>query len=47
MNWILVAEAAYVLAIIGVALRIIYDTTSTSKTLAYLLLVVFVPLLGQ
>lgn len=46
MNWILVAEVAYVLAIIGVALRIIYDTTSTSKTLAYLLLVVFLPLLG-
>ncbi|MEO7082359.1 MAG: cardiolipin synthase, partial [Flavobacteriales bacterium] len=31
---------------IGVALRIIYDTQSTSKTLAYLLLVVFLPLAG-
>lgn len=46
MNWLLVLEVVYILAICAIALRIIYDTQSTSKTLAYLLLVVFLPLAG-
>lgn len=45
-DWILVAEVVYGLAIIGVCLRIVYDTTETSKTLAYLLLTVFFPFAG-
>jgi len=45
-NWILIAEVLYILAIIGVCLRIVYDTTATSKTLAYLLLTVFFPFAG-
>ncbi|KAA5636359.1 cardiolipin synthase, partial [Pseudomonas aeruginosa] len=36
----------YTGAIIGVAVQVIYETTSPSKTLGYLLLIIFVPLLG-
>ncbi|WP_317132181.1 PLDc N-terminal domain-containing protein [Chryseobacterium sp. SNU WT5] len=46
MNWILILEVIYVLFIIGVLLRIIYDTQTLTKTLAYLLLVIFLPLIG-
>ena len=46
MNWILIIEIIYVIFIIGVMLRIIYDTQSVTKTLAYLLLVIFLPLIG-
>lgn len=46
MNWIFVLETIYVLFIIGVLLRIIYDTQSVTKTLAYLLLVIFLPIIG-
>ena len=46
MNWILILEIIYVIFIIGVMLRIIYDTQSVTKTLAYLLLVIFLPLIG-
>lgn len=45
-NWIFVAEVLYVLVIIAVCLRIVYDTNATSKTLAYLLLTVFLPIAG-
>ncbi|EDM36711.1 cardiolipin synthetase [Pedobacter sp. BAL39] len=45
-EWILAAEVVYVLFVIAVCLRIIYDTRSVSKTLAYLLLVIFVPIAG-
>ena len=46
MNWILIVEIIYVLFLIGVSLRIIYDTQSVTKTLAYLLLVIFLPIIG-
>jgi cardiolipin synthase len=46
MKWILVFEIVYVLFIIAVCLRIIYDTRSVSKTLAYLMLAVFLPVVG-
>lgn len=47
MNWWLIAEITYVLVLILVCLRIIYDTRSTTKTLAYLLFAVFVPVFGM
>ncbi|TCC88993.1 cardiolipin synthase [Pedobacter hiemivivus] len=47
MNWLLIAEIAYVLILILVCLRIIYDTRSTTKTLAYLLFAIFVPFFGM
>ncbi|WP_174238682.1 cardiolipin synthase [Pedobacter sp. L105] len=46
ISWILLLEILYVLAVIATCLRIIYDTRSTSKTLAYLMLAVFLPILG-
>ena len=46
MNWILILEIIYILFLIAVSLRIIYDTQTVTKTLAYLLLVIFLPLLG-
>jgi cardiolipin synthase len=46
MDWILLGEVIYAIIVALVCLRVIYDTRSTSKTSAYLLLVLFVPLLG-
>ncbi len=46
LSWVILAEITYLLLLIGVCLRIIWDTRSVSKTLAYLLLVIFVPILG-
>ena len=47
MNWIVILDVVYVIILILVCVQIIYDTTSTNKTLAYLLLVVFVPVIGM
>jgi cardiolipin synthase len=46
MNWILIGEFLYILLVIAVCLRIVYDTNNTSKTLSYLLLTVFLPVAG-
>lgn len=46
INWLFLAEILYILIIIAVCLRIVYDTSSTSKTLAYLLLTIFFPVAG-
>lgn len=46
ISWILLLEIVYTLIVIATCLRIIYDTHSTSKTLAYLMLTVFFPILG-
>lgn len=46
-KWLIVAELIYVLLIIVVCIRIIFDTRSVSKTLAYLLFVIFVPVIGM
>ncbi|MGY0036167.1 PLDc N-terminal domain-containing protein [Pedobacter sp. NJ-S-72] len=46
ISWILLLEIVYALVVIATCLRIIYDTNSTSKTLAYLMLTVFFPILG-
>lgn len=47
MNWLLVLEILYIVVLIMVCLRIIYDTGSNSKTLAYLVFAVFVPVIGM
>lgn len=47
MNWVVVLDIFYVVILVLVCLRIIYDTTSTNKTLAYLLLVIFIPVVGM
>lgn len=46
MNWILIAQIIYVILVVLVCARVVYDTQSTTKTLAYLLLVIFVPFAG-
>jgi cardiolipin synthase len=47
MKWSLLAEIVYGIILLFVCLRIIYDTRSSSKTLAYLLLAIFVPVAGM
>ncbi|MEO9021907.1 MAG: cardiolipin synthase [Ginsengibacter sp.] len=47
MDWILISEIIYTVIVILVCLRIVYDTQSTTKTLAYLLFAVFVPIFGM
>ncbi|HOY32116.1 MAG TPA: cardiolipin synthase [Bacteroidales bacterium] len=46
MNWLTLLEIAYTIILVLACYRIIYDTHSSSKTLAYLLLAVFVPVAG-
>ncbi len=46
MNWILILETLYIILVSFTCLRIIYDTRGTTKTLAYLLAVVFLPIIG-
>ncbi len=46
MNWLLLGEIAYIIILILVCIRIIYDTRSTSKSMSYLLLVIFLPVVG-
>ncbi|MDM1362567.1 cardiolipin synthase [Myroides marinus] len=46
-DWFIYLEIVYFIIAIAVAVRIIYDTDSISKTLSYLLLVFFVPIFGM
>ena len=46
LNWLVISELLYLLILIAVCIRIIYETNSTVKTLAYLLLTIFLPLFG-
>ncbi len=46
MNWLILFEIVYIIVIVGTCLRIIYDTSNHTKTIAYLLLVIFLPVLG-
>lgn len=46
MNWILLGEILYIIIVILVCARVVYDTQSTTKTLSYLLAVVFLPFIG-
>lgn len=47
MDWIIFLEVIYLVILALVCLRIIYDTRNVTKTLAYLLLAIFVPILGM
>lgn len=46
MNWIEPAEVGYAIVIVITCLHIIYNTPSTTKTLAYILGVIFLPGVG-
>lgn len=47
MSWIIVLDICYIILLIFICVRIVFDTTSTNKTLAYLLFVIFVPIAGM
>src|SRR5690606_14084910 len=46
MNWLILFEILYIALIVAVCFRIIYDTVNHTKTIAYLLLVIFLPVVG-
>ncbi len=46
LNWLLISELLYLIVLVIVCVHIIYETSSTAKTLAYLLLTIFFPLFG-
>ncbi|TYA52516.1 cardiolipin synthase [Formosa maritima] len=46
MSLLLISEIVYIIILLLVCFRVIFDTQNTTKTLAYLLLVVFIPILG-
>lgn len=47
MNVLVVMQIAYFVLIFLVILRVLYDTRSSTKSLAYILFIVFVPLIGM
>src|SRR5579862_8270917 len=47
MNWYLPAIGIYIGLVIIVCLRILYDISSTSKTFAYLLVTILLPVIGM
>jgi cardiolipin synthase A/B len=47
MTWTLIVTIVYLLILALVCLRIIYETRSSTKTMAYLLFCVFVPVIGM
>jgi len=46
MSYFLILEIFYIIILMLVCYRVIFDTENTTKALAYLLLVIFVPILG-
>ena len=46
-NWGWLVAIVYAIALVLICLRIIYDTRSNAKALAYLMLVIFLPVLGM
>ncbi|NCD72330.1 cardiolipin synthase [Mucilaginibacter agri] len=47
MKWYIIEGTIYAIITIVVCLRILYDIRSTTKTLAYLLLTIFLPIVGM
>ncbi|AUC86653.1 cardiolipin synthase [Polaribacter sp. ALD11] len=47
MNWIIALQIIYALIVILVILRVLYDTRSGTKALAYILFIVFIPIFGM
>lgn len=47
MNWIILGEIAYMLLVLFVIFRVLYDTRSSTKSLAYILFILLVPFLGM
>lgn len=47
MNWILLLQIVYLIIMILVILRVLYDTRSGTKAMAYILFIVLVPFIGM
>ena len=47
INWLMILQGAYVLLILLVILRVLYDTRSSTKALAYIVFIIFVPVVGM
>lgn len=47
MTSLIIVEIVYVFLVLGFCLRIIYDTNDSAKTLAYLMLIIFLPVAGM
>lgn len=47
MNWILLIQIAYIFLVTLICFRVLYDTRSSTKALAYILFIVFVPFVGM
>ncbi|WP_047414594.1 cardiolipin synthase [Cellulophaga sp. Hel_I_12] len=46
MSWILAAQITYILVILVIIFRVLLDTRSSTKALAYILFIIFVPFIG-
>jgi cardiolipin synthase len=46
MDWFYIIGAIYVAIVVAVCLRVIYETRTATKTMAYLLLILFLPIGG-
>lgn len=46
MNWILILQILYFVLVFFVLLRVLYDTRSSTKSLAYILFILLVPIIG-
>ncbi|HTI57523.1 cardiolipin synthase [Mucilaginibacter sp.] len=46
VDWVLIGAVIYIIIVVAVCLRIIYDTRSNDKAVAYLLVTVFLPVIG-
>lgn len=47
MSWIIIFEIIYIIILVLTILRVLYDTRSGSKILAYILFIVLVPVVGM
>ena len=47
MNWSLLLQIAYVIIVLLVVIRVLYDTRSGTKAMAYILFIVLVPFVGM
>jgi cardiolipin synthase len=45
-DWVLLSQVAYLVLTLVVCLKIVYDTRNTTKALAYILLTIFLPVVG-
>lgn len=46
INWLIILEILYLIAVGLICIRIIFDTRNNTKALAYILLIVFLPVIG-